>query len=186
MLTNPSQVIVLLALFKSKKEIFMPKLNLFVVAALAIAASLPITQPAAADSVVSVKLTDKGGTMDMSKSMGMGMGMHGNMTMAVMGISINPKSVLHGKVKFNVTNTSRTLVHEMLVAPIADENVVLSFKAAENRVDEEAAKDLGEVSELDPGKSGSLIVDMKPGKYILYCNIPGHFMAGMWTVLEVR
>ena len=27
--------------------------------------------------------------------------------------------------------------------------------------------------------------DLKPGRYMLYCNLPGHYMAGMWTLLEV-
>jgi uncharacterized cupredoxin-like copper-binding protein len=142
--------------------------------------------PAFANSIVKVTLTDKGGNMDMSKSMGLGMGMKGDMLHSVMGINLNNKSVLHGTVKFNVTNSSSTIIHEMLVAAVVDENVVLPYNAVENRVDEEAFKDLGEVSELDPGKSGSLTLDLKPGKYILFCNVPGHFMAGMWTILEVR
>ncbi|WP_281408400.1 hypothetical protein [Mesorhizobium sp. B2-3-14] len=35
------------------------------------------------------------------------------------------------------------------------------------------------MSELDPGKSGTLIVDLKPVKYLLICNVPGHYGAGM-------
>ena len=38
----------------------------------------------------------------------------------------------------------------------------------EKRVDEDKAGDKGEVSELDPGKSGSLTVNLKPGIYLLY------------------
>jgi uncharacterized cupredoxin-like copper-binding protein len=56
----------------------------------------------------------------------------------------------------------------------------------DNKVDEEGSVHLGEVSELDPGKSGTLTVDVKPGKYILYCNITGHYMSGMWTLIDVR
>ena len=26
---------------------------------------------------------------------------------------------------------------------------------------------------------------LKPGKYLLYCNLPGHYIAGMWTVIDV-
>lgn len=154
-------------------------------AAFAILICLPIAA-ANADSVVSVKLTDNGVTMDLSKSMGLGMGMKAGITKAAMGISINPKSVLHGKVKFNVTNSSNKVIHEMILSPISDEAKPLTYVDAENRVNEEASIHLGEVSELDPGKSGSLTVDVKPGKYILYCNLPGHYMAGMWTVLQVR
>lgn len=142
--------------------------------------------PALADTVVKVSLRDKGGTMDMSKAMGMGMGMHGDMKMAIMSIDIDKKSIHAGKVTFKATNLSKETVHEMIIAPVADENVVLPFVTNENRVDEEATHDLGEVSELDPGKSGSLTVDLKPGLYVLFCNVPGHFMAGMWTTLKVE
>jgi uncharacterized cupredoxin-like copper-binding protein len=124
--------------------------------------------------------------MDMSKSMMMGMGMHANMKMAIMGVDIDQTSVKAGKVTFEVTNKSKETIHEMLVAPIVDANVVLPFNANENRVDEEAAHDLGEVSELDPNKSGTLTLDLKPGNYLLYCNVPGHFMGGMWTVMNVK
>jgi len=41
------------------------------------------------------------------------------------------------------------------------------------------------VSELEPGQSGSLTIAMKPGKYILFCNIPGHYVMGMWAILEI-
>ena len=26
---------------------------------------------------------------------------------------------------------------------------------------------------------------LKPGLYILYCNIPGHYVLGMWTLMTV-
>lgn len=142
--------------------------------------------PALADAVVKASLLDKGGEMDMSKSMGLGMGMKADMKMAIMSIEIDQKSVPAGKVTFEVTNVSKETIHEMLVAPVADENAVLPFVENENRVDEEKTADLGEVSELEPGKSGALTVEMKPGFYILYCNIPGHYMAGMWTTLKVE
>ena len=153
---------------------------------LALALSLTASGPALADSVVKASLWDKGGDMDMSQNMGLGMGMHGKMNMAMMGIKLDNASVAAGKVTFEVTNDSKDVIHEMLVAPVANVDVVLPYNANENRVDEEAAKDLGEVSELDPGKSGALTLELKPGTYVLYCNIPGHFMAGMWTVLTVK
>lgn len=147
--------------------------------------------PASADSTVNVTLWDKGGMIDMSKNMMMGMGMKEHMAghmkaMAMMGIDIDVKSVPAGKVTFAVTNTAKEIQHEMLVSPIKDENTVLPYIENENRVDEEASGDLGEVSELDPGKSGALTLDLKPGLYILYCNIPGHYTWGMWTTLKVE
>jgi uncharacterized cupredoxin-like copper-binding protein len=45
---------------------------------------------------------------------------------------------------------------------------------------------MGEVSELDPGKSGSLTLTLDAGTYMLFCNLPGHYMAGMWTFVTVK
>ena len=142
--------------------------------------------PAFADTVVNVKLWDKGGNMDMSKNMGLGMGMHGDMSTATMGIDVDTHSAPAGKVTFEVTNIAKEIEHEMLISPIKTTDDVLPYIDAENRVDEEASGDLGEVSELEPGESGALTLDLKPGLYILFCNIPGHYGAGMWTTFEVK
>ena len=144
------------------------------------------TLPAAADATVKVKLWDKGGIMDLSKSMGLGMNMHGDLTKAIMGIEISKKSVPAGKVTFDVTNASAETIHEMIISAVNHTDVTLPFVESDSRVDEDAFGDLGEVSELDPGKSGKLTLDLKPGLYILYCNVPGHYMAGMWTTVEVK
>ncbi len=154
---------------------------------LASTAVLALAAPVYADATVRVSLWDKNGMeMDMSKNMMMGMGMHADMKTAMMGIKIDKKTVPSGKVTFNVKNDAKELQHEMLISPVKDVDSVLPFVENENRVDEEKSGDLGEVSELDPGKSGSLTLDLKPGTYILFCNIPGHYMAGMWTTLVVR
>jgi uncharacterized cupredoxin-like copper-binding protein len=74
----------------------------------------------------------------------------------------------------------------MIVMYLANPKDTLPYVADENRVDEDKAGDKGEVSELDPGASGSLAVDLKPGKYVLICNVPGHFASGMWTEFTVK
>lgn len=71
------------------------------------------------------------------------------------------------------------------MSQITSTDEVMPYIADENKIDEDAAGHLGEVAELEPGKSGSLGLDMKPGQYLLYCNIPGHYVGGMWTVLTV-
>lgn len=142
--------------------------------------------PAFADATIKVQLWDNGTEMDLSKNLGMGIGSIADMSKAMMGIKIDHARVAPGKVTFDVTNTSNAIVHEMLVAPIKTRETKMPFIEAENRVDEEKAGHLGEVSELEPGKSGSLTLTLKPGLYVLYCNVPGHFMAGMWAIIEVR
>ena len=142
--------------------------------------------PVMAKSSVTVKLWDNGETLDLSKNMGMDPGSTMDMSKAPMSIKIQPAVVPAGRVIFKVTNNSKAVIHEMLVAPISKADAALPYVEAENRADENKAGDLGEVSELDPGKSGELSIDMKPGIYVLFCNVPGHLGAGMWTTLTVK
>ena len=39
---------------------------------------------------------------------------------------------------------------------------------------------------IDPGKSATLAVDLKPGTYTVICNIPGHEQLGMKVMLTVQ
>lgn len=150
----------------------------------------------AAGRTIKVSLWDTGPMAMQGLGQGpmMGMGMHGGgamgapgqrMPMAPMGIKLSSSTVPAGMVSFEVRNDSRTLVHEMVVAPIKDTRTPLPYKQDENKVDEDAAGHLGEVAELEPGKSGGLKLNLKRGRYILYCNVPGHYALGMWAVLTV-
>ena len=166
-----------------KEELEM-KIHLFAASVCAVGALL--TGAAHAASTVLVSLQDNGQSLDLSKNLGMTMDKHPDMKMAPMSVKINVTKVSPGKVTFMVVNASKETVHEIILSPVKDENVLLPYIDNENRVDEEKAGHLGEVSELDPGKKGTLTVDLKLGSYILYCNIPGHYGAGMWTKLKVQ
>jgi uncharacterized cupredoxin-like copper-binding protein len=138
---------------------------------------------AAVDSKIKVTLWDKGSSAEIKTDMGMGM--TGDHTKSGMGIKVSKDHVKAGNVTFQVKNSSKETVHEMVVIPYpADGKVPYSDKDA--KFDEDAAGHLGEVSELDPGKSGSVTLDLKPGKYILSCNIATHYANGMWTVITVE
>ncbi|MGI8855804.1 MAG: cupredoxin domain-containing protein [Thermomicrobiales bacterium] len=41
-------------------------------------------------------------------------------------------------------------------------------------------------SNIDPGKTATLSVDLKPGTYTIICNIPGHEQLGMKVMLTVQ
>jgi len=102
-----------------------------------------------------------------------------------LGVTIYQHTIKAGLVTFEVKNNAEKTIHEMLVLPIKNTNTPLPHLKNENRLDEDKTNSLGEVSELDPGKSGTLTLNLKPGKYLLACNVPGHYMAGMWTLLTV-
>jgi uncharacterized cupredoxin-like copper-binding protein len=53
-------------------------------------------------------------------------------------------------------------------------------------VDEDALNVIGEVSETPPGKTGATTLDLVPGKYVMFCNVPGHYAAGMYGRLNVK
>jgi uncharacterized cupredoxin-like copper-binding protein len=138
----------------------------------------------AAGSTIIVSLKNEAITTDLPTDLGMAMG--GDKSKAMMSIVALPASVPAGEVTFVATNRSSDYVHEMIVAKVADPAKPLPYVTADTKVDEEAAGHLGEVSELDPGKSGKLTLTLEPGTYVLYCNIPGHYMAGMWATITVR
>ncbi|KRB18295.1 MULTISPECIES: sulfocyanin-like copper-binding protein [Mesorhizobium] len=162
-------------------ETISRRVALGLVAATLMAGSAGAAQAA---ELVQVSLWDKGASTEMP--MGLAYAMPGlDLSKATMGIKASPGAVKAGKVTFNVKNDSKDTVHEMIVMYLADPRKPLPYVEAENRVDEDKAGDKGEVSELDPGKSGTLTVELKAGKYLLICNVPGHFGAGMWTEFTV-
>ena len=141
--------------------------------------------PAAmAASVVHVSLTDDG--TDAALAGDMGMGLSADMSKAIMHVTADTESVPAGDVTFAVTNASNTMIHEMLLVKVNDTHAQLPYFAGDDRIDEDKAGSLGEVSELDAGKSGSLTLTLDPGSYVLFCNLRGHYMAGMWTTITVQ
>jgi uncharacterized cupredoxin-like copper-binding protein len=140
----------------------------------------------AAGTVLNVSLWDKGASMEMATDLGFP-ATGKDMSKVTMGIAVSADTVKAGQVTFEVLNSSGEMVHEVIVARLKDLTTPLPYLASEGKVDEDkAGSHLGEVSELDPGKSGALRLELKPGHYLLYCNIPGHYMAGMWTILTVK
>lgn len=140
--------------------------------------------PAIADTVVNVTLIDKMGS-SATDAPALGMGMDGDMSQAKMGIYVNPKAARRGEVTFKVTNLASQIIHEVIVARLPEGTQKLPYDETSQRVDESALQSFGSVNEIDPSKSASLTLELKPGKYLLYCNLPGHYMAGMWTLIDV-
>jgi uncharacterized cupredoxin-like copper-binding protein len=161
-------------------------------AAAGLAAALCAGPVFARTSVIKVSLWDQGAasmnTLGKGQPLGMAMGAGGataSLAAAPMGIRVSSKTVKAGEVRFQVANASRSMVHEMVVSPVKSLKTALPFDKTANKIIEDDAGHLGEVAELEPGKKGELKLTLKPGSYILYCNIPGHYVLGMWTLLTV-
>ena len=134
-------------------------------------------------TTISVTLWDNGADKEMVTDLGMsGSGDH---TMANMGIKLSQDAVKAGEVTFELTNASKETVHEMLVIPLQGDEPP-PFNAEDNEVNEDTAGALGEIEETEPGKTGSATFNLVAGKYLLVCNIAGHYANGMWVVLTAQ
>lgn len=105
--------------------------------------------------------------------------------MGMMSVSVDKDTVKAGAIIFEGTNFSKAMEHEMLVIAVSDPNAPLPYDSDSARVPEDKVNSLGEVPELEAGKTGKLELHLKPGMYLLICNIAGHYAAGMYTVLTV-
>jgi uncharacterized cupredoxin-like copper-binding protein len=75
--------------------------------------------------------------------------------------------------------------HEFIVA--RSESGDLPLRNDGVTIDEESLEK-AEVGSLDPGAPGAirdLKVDLAPGRYVLFCNMTGHYMGGMHSTLVV-
>jgi len=102
-----------------------------------------------------------------------------------MGISTDIHYVAQGKVVFKVKNTSKVFEHEVLIVQVKNYHDALPYADKNARIIEDDVQDYGEVSELAPGSTGSVELNLKAGKYLLFCNVAGHLEMGMFTQLIV-
>ena len=101
-------------------------------------------------------------------------------------IKADTTKVKAGRVTFEAVNRSKDLVHEVLVVPAPSGGTELPYDSKTNTIIEERVHSLGEISELKPGARGKLTLNLKAGTYLLLCNQPGHYKAGMSTKLVVE
>ena len=117
--------------------------------------------------------------------MGPGMMGPGMMMGGMMSIRVDKPTVKAGTVTFGVTNWSRSVLHEMLIVSVDNPTAPLPYDYAQARVPEEQVKVLGEAADLQPNTSKTLEIALAPGSYLLICNVPGHYAAGMVTPFSV-
>ena len=121
----------------------------------------------------------------MGPAFGPGYGMMGHGMMGGMSVRTNVTSVKAGQVTFDVTNLSRSIVHEMIVVAVESPNTPLPYDYNTGQIPEKQVKMLGETNGMEPNAEKTITLDLKPGSYLLICNVPGHYAAGMWTPLTV-
>nr|WP_082535587.1 plastocyanin/azurin family copper-binding protein [Nonomuraea pusilla] len=129
------------------------------------------TPPPLPGQVVDVTLTDSGNTMR---------------------LTVKPAKVKAGQVSLLARNTG-TFAHEAVVLPLAQGQTVgrrpigSDSRASETGSVGEASKNCGkgEGEGIAPGSAGWTTLTLRPGKYEVICNFPGHYAAGMRAELDV-
>lgn len=149
------------------------------------AASRPAcTAPALPGQVVDVTLTDMMGAMMAGNPQG---------NVGMMRVLADRASVAAGTVSLRVTNTG-ALTHELVVLPLAPGQQPGGRPVGTDGTVGETGS-LGEASAtcgaghgdgIAPGAVSWLTLILRPGRYELICNLPGHYAMGMHTELDIR
>ena len=99
-------------------------------------------------------------------------------------IQLDTHNVKTGRVTIDVKNAAdNNMEHELVVlkTDLADNALPVS----KGQVPERKLKKVGEVEDIAPGKSKHTSFRLTTGHYVLICNKPGHYAAGMHTALAV-
>lgn len=87
-----------------------------------------------------------------------------------------------GHLVFAIHNNG-TVGHELVVM-LTDAAAEMAFDAG---VAEPSTRDaIAERENIVVGATKRLSVDLAPGRYLLLCNLPGHYTSGMHVALEAR
>jgi uncharacterized cupredoxin-like copper-binding protein len=95
-------------------------------------------------------------------------------TKGAMTMTVAPATAPAGDVTFTVKNTG-TIKHEMVV--LKTDTAYDQLPVTGGRVSEKDS--VGEVGDVQPGKSGSVTLKLEAGNYVLVCNIKDHYSMGM-------
>jgi uncharacterized cupredoxin-like copper-binding protein len=92
-----------------------------------------------------------------------------------------------GTVSFRILNQGPT-THEMIVVRTDRPPDKLPLQGDGLTVDEEGpgVQLVDEVEGLDIDDRQTMVLGLKPGHYVLYCNLEGHYLGGMYAALTVH
>ena len=108
-----------------------------------------------------------------------------NVTMKEFSVAADPASTASGQIAFNLNNEGAVL-HELLIIRTEAAQDALPIKSGAVDAENPALDVVGEIRNVAGGDSGETTAPMPAGKYVLLCNIPGHYNAGMHTAFTVQ
>ena len=99
-------------------------------------------------------------------------------------IDLNQGSVPSGPIDFEITNGGR-IGHEVVV--VRSDLPEKALPSHGGIVDTNTAgQTVRVIKDVRPGRRVHQSLDLPPGKYVLICNIVGHYQLGMVAALEAR
>ena len=99
---------------------------------------------------------------------------------------VAPKVLPAGNVVFRVANKG-PVAHELLVVrDTADDALPMRTDGLTVDEDRLTRSEIGVLEPADAHAVRNLSLDLTPGRYVLFCNMSGHFLGGMHRVLIVR
>jgi uncharacterized cupredoxin-like copper-binding protein len=92
-----------------------------------------------------------------------------------------------GTVSFRIVNEGPT-THEIIFVrtDLAPDKLPLQSDGLTVDEEKEGVEFLDEVEGLDIDDRQTLSLNLTPGHYVLYCNLEGHYLGGMYEALTVR
>lgn len=102
-----------------------------------------------------------------------------------MSLTLSPSTIPPGPVEFTVKNESRSTVHEFMFARRANPDAALPYDTKTQQVEEDAIKGLQGIEDLRPRETVTAEFTLAKGRYIVFCNEPGHYRDGMRTEFVV-
>jgi uncharacterized cupredoxin-like copper-binding protein len=106
-----------------------------------------------------------------------------NVTLREFKVLPSKASAKAGRITFVATNRG-TVAHELELVRWARSPRAVPVR--NNRASFDERREVGEVEDIRPGRTKRFTVRARAGKYLLLCNVPGHFQAGQRTRFTVR
>jgi uncharacterized cupredoxin-like copper-binding protein len=96
-----------------------------------------------------------------------------------------PRVVNAGDVVLRVDNTGPD-AHELIVVRAPRGRLPMRSDGLTVNEEQLLPREVGVLEPAEAGAVRNLHVRLKPGRYVLFCNMSGHFMGGMHKTLLVR
>jgi len=97
-------------------------------------------------------------------------------------IELGSSTAPAGSVTFNISNEGPS-AHEFVIIKTDDEPDALPVK--DGAVEEDKLDAVDEQEDIAPSTTATLTTDLEAGSYVIICNVPGHYEAGMHTAFTV-